>query len=156
MWQPCPNLTRCTLYEHKNSTTGKGCTILAVCYASGSSVSLKPYFCWFCSFNRMLALSVVQTIGKIQIVDENSPFYFSPSVSLIFFCWKTIIGRSSNVGDHANFIDFYRATRLFSLNIYKIPPNYGLLLSIKRKAIYRQKGSFNFSLLSIKRKAIYR
>ena len=29
-----------------------------------------------------------------------------------------------NVRDRANFNDFYRARKLFFLNIYKIPPNY--------------------------------
>ena len=39
--RPCPNLTCCSLYEHKNSTTRKGCAVLALCYASGSSVLFK-------------------------------------------------------------------------------------------------------------------
>ena len=38
------NITRCTLHDHKNLTTKTSCAILAVCYASDSSVSFEPTF----------------------------------------------------------------------------------------------------------------
>ena len=38
------NITRCTLHDHKNVTTKTSCAILAVCYASDSSVSFEPTF----------------------------------------------------------------------------------------------------------------
>ena len=37
-------IRRCTLYNHKNSTTNTSCTILAACYALLLSVSVKPTF----------------------------------------------------------------------------------------------------------------
>ena len=50
------NSEGCTSYDHKNLTTETSCTILAVCYASISSVSFKSTFVYFAIVLHMLAL----------------------------------------------------------------------------------------------------